>query len=192
MNESFDQADSLRLINEMIANAKNKFSKADSYFFLFWGYFTLFVLAVFYITAVYIDQNVAHFAWFLFLAGSVANVFLAKKIRQEKIVITQIDKVIGNLWKSFGVSALTLLVVGYFIQWLVMPVILICMGIVLLAHGLIINFRAFQVGGLVCTLGALAGFIIGNQIQLLIIFAACILFGYIIPGHMLKSAGDDN
>lgn len=192
MKAPFDQTASLRLINEMIANAKHKFSEADSYYFLFWGYFTLFVLATYYIMAAYIDPNMAHFVWLLFALGSIANFFINKKLRSEKIVVTQIDKVIGNLWKSFGISAITLLVAGYFIQWLVMPVILICMGIVLLAHGLIISFRAFQIGGVFCTLGALISFILGNELILLPIFAACILIGYIVPGHLLKSAGSTN
>lgn len=189
MENTFDQTASLRLINEMIANAKHKFSEADSYYFLFWGYFTLFVLVAYYIIAVYIDPEIAHFSWLLFLLGSAANFFISKKIRGEKTVITQIDKVIANLWKSFGISALTLLVAGYFIQWLVMPILLICMGIVLLAHGLIINFKAFQIGGLFCTVGALISFAIGNQIAILPAFAVCILIGYIVPGHLLKSAG---
>lgn len=189
MEKSFDQTASLRLINEMIANAKHKFSEADSYYFLFWGYFTLFVLATYYITAVYIDPELAHFSWLLFAVGSLANFFISKKLQSEKTVITQIDKFIGNLWKSFGISALTLLFAGYFIQWLVMPVLLICMGIVLLAHGLIINFRAFQIGGLFCTVGAAISFVLGNELILLPIFAACILIGYIVPGHLLKTAG---
>lgn len=192
MEENFDHAASLRLINEMIANAKTKFRKTDSYYFLFWGYYTLFVLSAFYIVAAYINPDWAHYIWLLFFGGSVFSIFLSRKIRSEKIVITQIDRVIGNLWKSFGIGAIALLISGYFIQWLIMPVILICMGIVLLAHGAIINFRAFQFGGVVCILGALAGFILGNRVELLLIFGACILLGYIIPGHLLKSAGSDD
>ncbi len=189
MNQPFDQTASLRLINEMIANAKYKFSESDSYYFLFWGYFTLFVLVTFYVISTVLNPGWAHYTWFLFLGGSAFNILINRKVRSSKIVITQIDTVIAKLWKSFGISAIALLIAGFFIQWLVMPVLLTCIGIVLLAHGQIINFRAFQFGGLFCTLGALMGFVLGNDIRQLPIFAVCIIIGYIIPGHLLKAAG---
>lgn len=189
--ENFTQEDSLRLINKMIANAKTKFSKSDSYYFLFWGYFSLLVFAVHYFLAAVYGYPTAHYAWLLFPVGSVANIFLARKIQSQKIVTTKIDKVISQLWISFAIGAAVAFVGSWFVQFLVMPILLLLIGITLFANGLFVNFNAFKIGGLVCLVGALIGLYLGNTVQQLPLYGVCIIAGYIIPGHLLKKAGEE-
>lgn len=181
-----DAKQSLEIIEEMIQNARGKFHKSDGLYYLFWGYLSLFILLSFVTLSVYFPE-IAHFIWAGFVLGFPVNIWIRKKAKEEKRITTQLDKVIGAIWKGFGLSALVLLVASLELKSYTPPLFLLLIGFALLINGVILKFKPLQYGGLLCLGGSLISIFYSENLFSLMVFAVCITFGYLIPGHMLRN-----
>jgi hypothetical protein len=176
------QEESLRIIHEMIASAKDDV-KADAFIILLWGYL-VFIASISQFILVQMDVKNNDYPWLLMPLGGIITIIYS--IRKNKTVRTKthVSSFLKFVWIAFGAA---LFVVMGFHDWggQVLPLIMTLYGIGLFISGGALKFTPLIVGGIFCWVCAIVGFNVELLYQLLVI-AAAVLGGYIIPGHLLK------
>lgn len=184
-DKRLNEKESLELIAQMIQNTKRRMAKNSGAPFLIWGYTTIIVsLLVWFLLT---ETGNYNWQWLWFLLPTVAfpsTLWIARK--QEKLVTTYMDRVVGYVWIVFGWGA-------FFVSWVsiffwsmsVLFVILLMMGMGTALTGLIIKMKVVTVCG---TLGALAsiGCVCVHGLNQILVFAAAFVFMMVIPGHYMN------
>lgn len=181
--QPINEQDSLRIIHEMIASAKNDV-KGESFIFLLWGYL-VFIASItqFILVQMQIEHN--DYVWFLMpLGGVITAIYFMRKKKTEKIK-THVSELLKYVWIAFGVAMSIIMFSHSFTSDQLLPTIMTLYGIGLFISGGALQFKPLIIGGIFCWVCAFAGFQVEVIYQLLIISAA-VLGGYIIPGHLLQ------
>ncbi len=191
-DKKLNEKESLELIAQMIQNTKFRMAKNTGTPFLIWGYTTIIVsLLVWFLLK---ETGNYNWQWLWFMLPVTALPFtLWIDRKQQKMVKTYIDRIVGYVWTVFGVGS-------FFVSWVailfwnlsILFIILLMMGMGTALTGLIIKMRVVTVCG---TLGALAslGCIYVRGIDQILVFALAFVFMMLIPGHYLnKIAKQDN
>jgi hypothetical protein len=190
----------------MIEQAKNNLQKGSGNGLIFAGWMVA-ILAIlnailiflFYKNGIHTDFSML--VWLLVIPGHIINYLLQKKRERKSMVKTHIDSIIGSVWKGFGYSVMTLLVVaggiGFIMQnlfqivFLIIPAMLIMTGTA--GYVTAKAFRFSPYGAIVMWLGALA--CIGAMrfqypfpiISHFFIFAICMISGgLVMMGYQLN------
>lgn len=192
MNGDFDVKESLRVIDQMIDRAKFRPSREDSLITMMWGYLVFFAALLHWVLQEWIGSPYAPAAWLLMVPGIIATVLLSIKARKKKRVKTYVDDLVGQVWTAFSVAFILLFFFMSAADAHFLPVVLLLYGISLWLQGRLIRFSAYQVGAVCCWVAGAVAFLLNTTDQLLVLAAAVVL-GYIIPGHMLaaKTPGED-
>ena len=184
-DKKLNEKESLELIAQMIQNTKQKMAKNAGAPFLIWGYTTIIIsLSVWFLLK---ETGNFNWQWLWFLLPTVAlplTLWVGRK--QEKLVTTYMDRVVGYVWTVFGIG-------GFFVSWVsiffwsmsVLFVILLMMGMGTALTGLIIKMKVVTVCG---ALGALAsiGCVYVHGLNQILVFAAAFVFMMVIPGHYMN------
>ena len=179
------ERESMELITSMINQAKNRFSE-NGFLYLLWGW-VIFICCVGQFIMLYIFQNEnAYYIWYLPWLAVVFQIFYIRKTRKYRRAKTYTDEISGYVWVVFLIC-ITLLVVimikaGNINS--INPVILVMYGMPLFLSGIILRFRPLIVGSICCWVLSFLSLFTGYNFQLLLV-AAAILFGWIIPGYLL-------
>lgn len=184
MNKNFSQTDSMRLIEEMIAQARFKPRPVDSLMTLLWGYLVLIAALAHWFLLVFTDAPYAAAAWLLMIAGGVATAVIKSRSQRTQRVKTYVDKLIGQLWIAFGISFGLLFFILQPDDAHFLPVIMLLFGVTMWLQGSLLKYTPYKVGAGFCWLGSAIGFGLSNDQQLLAL-AGAVLLGYLIPGHLL-------
>lgn len=190
MEQDFSAQESLRLIEGMIAQAKRNFSRL-SFYFLLWG-----VLLIGAMIAVYLlrDRNDgwgqgAPWGVAGIIGGVVSWVHGARQGKRMG-ASTPMDAVIGWVWSAFVVALLTTIFILASKGVDPGPMILLLTGFATFITGQVLRFRPLVLGGLVFWLCALVLWWSKDALLSTVIYCSAMLFGYIIPGLMLKRQED--
>lgn len=206
MEKKFTEEDSLRLINEMIAQVNSNIQKGAASTMILSGY-SVAITAIINIILMHIlpDPNMSFWIWSLMILLPIGDRIMNKRKDKESIVRTHIDRIIGHTWGAFGCATAVLFVVIFglvyaFQTWvftaLFTPIILSMMGIAQYTTAVASKFRpfywgviAFWLGAVLCVVSII--FIRNADIQF-IILAVCTIIGFVIPGHILNSKAKNN
>lgn len=206
MEKKFTEEDSLRLINEMIAQVNSNIQKGAASTMILSGY-SVAITAIINIILMHIlpDPNMSFWIWSLMILLPIGDRIMNKRKDKESIVRTHIDRIIGHTWGAFGCATAVLFVVIFglvyaFQTWvftaLFTPIILTMMGIAQYTTAVASKFRpfywgviAFWLGAVLCVVSII--FIRNADIQF-IILAVCTIIGFVIPGHILNSKAKNN
>lgn len=184
--KELNPVESLQVINEMIEKAKRSFSHV-SFYFLMWG-----VLLVIAGVVEYILKQVVHYEYFfigwpaLALIGVIIAIFRGRQYERNQ-PSTYTDKIFGYLWGSFGVTLILLIIGTVSNDISPTPFILLLTGLPTCASGGVIKFKPLIAGGIIFWAIGTLSFFLWEEFQSLL-FSIAILFGYIIPGFMLKKS----
>jgi hypothetical protein len=177
------QEESLRIIHEMISAAKNDV-KADAFIFLLWGYLVFIAsISQFILATMNFEHN--DIVWLLMPLGGVITIVYSIRKRKKEKTKTHVSEFLKYIWIAFGAA---MFVVMGFHSWgsgQILPLIMTLYGIGLFISGGALKFTPLIIGGIFCWICAMVGFKVEIIYQLLVI-AAAVLGGYIIPGHLLK------
>ena len=178
------QNESLLIIESMIETTKKRITKQDSYYSLMWGYLVLIAsfLNYYLLSAGYGLKS--YLAWSLMIVGAVATIALSLKQKTDKKIATYFDKVFVFLWSGFMICILILVLNMQFIDYKIIPLILLMYGISLFVHGGMLRFTPQIVGAVMAWIGCLIAFRVEMMYQLLTL-AVVVIVAYIIPGHIL-------
>lgn len=177
----------LELIAQMILATKSKLEKGGGTIFLIWGYTTLITSIVVY-TCITLTGNLMY-SWIWFIIPVAGSIFMSiYKGKSGQSVTTYIDRVINYIWLLLGSTAVLIPVVSAFLDYrfpiITVIALLIMIGVTL--TGLVIEFKAFWVCGIIGIALSLSipFFSVMNQIA---VFALAFIISMIIPGHILMN-----
>ena len=185
--KEINEQESLEIISQMIQSAKASLSD-DGIFFLIWGG-AVFLCAMTQFILIETGISNGNLVWpIVMTATAIASVIIGRNRARKARVKTFVEEAIDYIWMAFGISLVIILVFGNWnMNWEgVYPVIMILYGIGTFVSGGVLRFLPLRVGGFVCWSCAVAAFFIPFEYQLLIISGA-VLFGFIIPGFLLRS-----
>lgn len=182
--------ESLRIINDMISSAKTNLSDS-SFNFLFWGW-TISLLSLFDFIIDYFNLfNKSEYVWLLIIPGIIITFIYNYRKGKKQKTFSHIEKIHTFTWAAFMISYFIILVFMKELNYQITPLIFILVAIATFISGFILKFRPLIIGGVVFWLGAIFCFIIPNQfVQLL--GSIVVIFGFLVPGYMLKSYGKKN
>lgn len=178
-------AESLKLIEDMIGQAKRSFQR-QSYYFLLWGVLLIAAMIVNYALAMR-GSAVGGYAWpVVGVLGGVLSFMHGAREDKRRQVSTAMDRVIAWLWMAFLATLLIQIIAGA-VKGGNVPVgaIIALTGLPTFVTGQLMRFTPLIVGGaLFWVLGAVSYFVPDQWAPLL--YIAAMLFGYIVPGLLLK------
>jgi hypothetical protein len=176
---------SLKLIEEMISSAKADFSD-NGFYFLLWGWLVLIAAVTNYVLLMVFQYSNHWIFWpVLMTIGGVVTGVMSFKEKKEKKAESLLNRIIGNLWLSIGLSIGVLLIIMTQIgAQQAYPFFMLLYGIGTFVTGRAVRFLPLVIGGISCFfisgLSAFQDF--PNQ---LILMSVAIVLSYLIPGHML-------
>jgi hypothetical protein len=213
MEKAFNEQESLKLITDMIAQARERFQQRNGDGIILWGYSIMaLALANFVLlqTLAGESKTYAYMVWLCVIPIFAAHyIYEARKAKTKAHAGNYIDNMIGYVWLAFFITNL-ILVASVFILacgalreyngWtmflIINPAVMSVVGLCLFINGKLCRFRPFVYGAVVFWAGALLSTLImmlcGDQSTQFVILALCMILGFIIPGHVLnRKAGQD-
>jgi hypothetical protein len=205
MKNEMNEQDSLRLIADMIAQAKERFQKRNGNSIILWGYAIMILALANFVLLKVLDSEhatLSYCVWiatiFLFAGGYAAEARKAKKA----CVKNHIDNLVGNVWSAYFISNMVVLTSTFMLAialrayhgatlfLLIMPAIMTLTGLSLFVNGRAYRFRPFLYGAICLWLGALlSGVVVAvwkDQSLQFLVLALCMIAGFILPGHLLN------
>jgi len=181
--KTLTEKESLQIIHEMISAAKNNI-KADAFIFLLWGWLVFIASSTQFILIKMNIENNGIVWWLMPLGGIITPIYIAMKRKKDK-TRTHVSEFIKYTWIAFTVVLLIIIFCSSMNYMQVLPILMSLYGIGLFLSGGALKFNPLIIGGIFCWICSIAGFYVQN-IYLLLILAAAVLGGYIIPGYLLK------
>ncbi len=186
-NESLSPVDSLRFIESMIHKAQNRFSENGT-LYLLWGWTIFLCSLVQYFSLKFTSFSNASLIWLLAVFVMLYQIFYLSKKRKTDKVTTYSDEIIGYVWMTFGIcmGLLTIIMSKLQIWMLFYPFIFLFYGIPTFLSGAIMRFKPLMFGGICCWILSIAASFI-TSIGVILLLVPAVLFGWIIPGYLLKA-----
>ncbi len=189
MEKDLTPEQSLATIETMIAEAKRSFQR-NSFYFLLWG--TLLIAAmIFNYVLASMHNPLGAYAWGVMgIVGGILSFVHGSREGRRQQVKTTMDRVITWLWFAFVITMLVT-IVGAGTAGYETPVgsIMILTGLPTFVSGQLMRFRPLILGGvLFWVLGAICFFV--DVRTMVLLYIAAMLFGYIVPGYLLKRQED--
>lgn len=185
--EKFSQTEALNVIEEMVNSSRYKM-KDEAKYFLLWGWM-VFAAAVlhFIIINLGVENNWIVWPVMMGLAIVIYGIMIWTS-KDEKRAVTYIDRINRYLWLGFFGPLIITIFVGIHVSWFAAyPFFMAIYGWSAIVSGGILKFKPLVWGGIAsCLLGALTLFV--PDIYILLMLALAVLFGFIIPGHVLSRA----
>ena len=190
MEQELTPSESLKLIETMIGQAKSSFSRM-SFYFLMWGVLLLAAMVTTYMMRDAGDAWAHGAAWGVAgaLGGIISSIYGFRQGKKEQVA-NPMDRVVGWFWGAFVITMLLMMFAfagtgrdpGAAITLLTaMPTFL---------TGQVMRFRPLIFGGLLFWLSGMVMFYSGNDTVIVSAYCIAMVFGYIVPGILLKRQED--
>jgi hypothetical protein len=201
MEKTLNERESLRLINEMIVQTRDNVRKGDGNFMIAAGYIVAALAILDFILLHVLDKPyMAHWVWALMLPYFIVSQLAAKAKARSQAVKTYADAVVAAVWTAFGYSVFLCLAVIFWAAYalgtwqptvLITPVILSMTGLAQFVTARACRYKPFLYGAVIFWLGTPLSILFMDKFHL-IILAACIILGFVIPGHNLNRKAKRN
>jgi hypothetical protein len=186
-NDALSASESLKLIEGMIYKAQNRFSENGT-LYLLWGWTIFFCALVQYFSLKYTSFSNASLVWLSVIFVMIYQIFYISKKQKSEKVKTYTDEIIGYVWMTFGIcmGLLSFIMSKLDVWMLFYPFIFLFYGIPTFLSGAIMRFKPLMIGGICCwALSIVASFI--TSIEVILLLLPAVLFGWIIPGYILRA-----
>ena len=197
MGNNFTEQDSLRLINEMISQARNNFQKGGIRASIFSGYMVaVTAFANFILIHTLENPNQSFWIWLTMIPMMIISRIISRQDSKNATVKTHIDKIVRYIWNAFAISVSIFLITIYgtayalqssYLGILITPIILTMMGAAQFTTSIACRFRPYLYGACVFWGGALMctlSYIFANGDIQFIILGICAILGLCVPGHI--------
>lgn len=184
MEKELKPEESLRIITDMIAQARDNF-QGFNFYFLLWGWVVAIANFGHFVLENYLQYPRPYLVWIIAIPAYIITMIYGYRRGKEKIHLSHLDKVVSALWMSFGVSMLLLVIFGSVIRYNINPVMLLMAAFATTTTGVIIRFRPLILGGISFWVTAAAAYLVEYKYQYPV-GGLGIILGYLIPGYLLK------
>ncbi len=181
--------ESLGLIMKMINQATVNVQES-SFHLLLWGWIISISSFAHYYMAMHTSVSQPEFAWFLTIPGVFASGIYGFIHGRKSDISTYADWIYFMTWVSFLVSIVLVQIFFYQYGSIVGTLILIFTGNAVFISGHILKFKPLIYGGIMFWFASIVGFILNDE-TILLITGISVIFGYLIPGYMLKRKSPD-
>jgi hypothetical protein len=187
MQENLSPAQSIEVIQSMIAKTKENISE-NRFYFLMWGWVVFLAVLLQYVLKTILEYEHHYMVWLVTIPAFIVTLISSKKAGKAKHR-TWIGDSMGSFWMGVGIS--------FFVLWFIImnipngwlnayPFFILFYGLGTFVSGKLLSFRPLVIGGIINWV--LAGVcVLVNYDQQLLITALAILCSYIIPGYLIKS-----
>ncbi len=189
MERELTPSESLKLIETMIGQAKQSFQR-NSFYFMLWGVLLIAAMAVNYLMAVKGDPR-GNYAWAVVgIIGGIASWAHGAREAKGKQVSSFMDRVMLWLWMGFLATLLiTMFGSASSGHGFSVGTIIVLTGLPTFVTGQLLRFRPLIFGGILFwVLGAVSFFV--DVQTTAILYIAAMIFGYLVPGYLLKRQED--
>jgi hypothetical protein len=182
----FDHEASLKVIYDMIENAKARIGR-NYFYYLFWGYLVAItcLMEIFLITVIKFDSHWLVWAILMPLGALITLVFYSRS-KMNTQGKTYIGNTMAYFWSGWFFSFIILMLFANLKQdyMLILPVIMAMYGLAAFVSGGVVNFRPLVLGAIVAWIASIVSFFIPYIAQL-VVLTGVVIVSYIIPGHLL-------
>lgn len=185
-NPSLSPEESLQFITDAITRTKASI-KQNSFPFLLWGW--LIAIASF---SFFLLHQYSSFQYYflpfpaLAIAGVTATIiYYRKKISTS--TVSYLTDFFYKMWLVLGLSFFVVVFINVSRNRLPFTYTLIIAAIGTLASGLIMKFNPLIIGGIVFFVAAITSVYVTEDYKVLL-HGIAVVFGYLIPGYLLKSS----
>lgn len=179
--------ESLELIAETIAKTKENF-KYQSFYYLIWGWLVAGASLFQYILIEFTEFEMSYLPWpVLMLFGAIITIIYSIKLGRKMQTETYLGNFIKHLWIVLGVSFIFMLFISIKLEFWPAPGVLLLAGIGTMVSGLTMKFKPLIFGGIIFAIFSIVTLYFRGPEQL-ILNAIAIIFGYLIPGYLLKNS----
>ncbi|WP_422362037.1 hypothetical protein [Reichenbachiella sp.] len=187
MKEELSHTESLKIINEMIAQAKNNYEQSGSFYFLLWGWVVMIANLGHYVLDKFTSFEYPFIFWVLTIPAAIAAIWYGSKQKSETHTKTHFSRLYGEVWLAMGICLILSLLFMSKINYNHSAVIMMLAGAGTYLSGRMLKFKPLIFGAIALWIAAIVCFNIPMTDQYLV-GAIGILLGYLIPGYLLKSA----
>ena len=207
MEKEFNEQDSLKVINQMIAQVNSNIQIGAASSMIMAGY-TVATVAILNIILIHtLDKPYLSFwVWMLMIPYAIIQHFIEKKRDKRAIVRTYMDAIVGKTWRAFSISVIVLLIVifglvyiyeTWVLSLLFNPIILTFTGLAQYVTAATTRFKPFLWGAITLWSGAVLCMLLlplfGNTVEIqFAMLAICMILGFCIPGHILNKKAKEN
>ena len=193
--QTFTPEESLKIINKAIMNFKVNYRESSHVFLLFgWllalaSFSNFIALKVLHAKEAYELMGLYSFSiWGMFaVIGFIALFFIVRREKKYKKVYSYIDGYVNKLWWVTLVAFFVAIFICIKLEIAPPPIMMLIAGIATATTGFLIKFRPLIIGGMAFFIFSIVTIFVSNEYSALIVCVA-VIFGYIIPGYILKSA----
>jgi len=184
--QNLSKEESLAIISKMISEAKGGYSNKGSFFFLLWGWTITAAYVCHYLLATVIHYHRPYMVWLIVIPTMIVSVLYSRKLASNSGYSTHLSKVIMWSWYSFGFASVLIVLFGSKINYQITPMMLMFMAMPTFITGIALKFKPLILGAVVFWASVVVCFLVNREVYELI-GAFAMLFGYLIPGYMLKN-----
>lgn len=184
--EKFSPKDSLQLIDQMINQAKNRFSE-NGFLYLLWGWLILFCsIGHFVLLQLKIVEH-PEIIWASCWLAVIFQVVYLVRTKKRETVKTYSENIINFIWVSFGICMFILsFILGRVKGWdQIYSLFLMLYGTPTFLSGIVMEFKPLKIGGIVCWCLAIISSYLTEEYGLLLL-AAAMIAAWIVPGYLLR------
>jgi hypothetical protein len=182
--KNLSHTESLAIIQNMIATAKNNLTD-NGFHFMLWGTLVIAASLAQYLLAVVFNYQYNYLPWYIMPAIGIPAAFIyeSQKQKHEKVK-THFDSIFGYLWLAVGISIFLVIFISIKGGLSPIPFIMAVVGLGTFVSGNMLNFKPLVFGSIVFWITAIVCCFAEPVLQLLINSIAMFI-GYIIPGILL-------
>lgn len=183
-SEKLSARESLDIITNMIEQAKGNVKK-NGFHFLLWGWIVATANIGMYVLS-QIGYARPYLIWLITIPAWGISMYVGFRQSRVEHKTTHLDIINVSLWISFAVCIFTLIAFGSKIYHQLNPLIMLISAIPTFVSGVVIRFRALMLGGVLMWAAGIFCFLAPAEIRPLI-GAAAVLFGFLVPGYLLRN-----
>jgi len=190
MEQSMTPAESLKLIERMIGQAKRSFSRM-SFYFLLWGVLLIAAMIAAYLLRTHGSPGMQGIPWGVagILGGVIGSIHGAREGRKEEVV-NPMDRIVGWVWATFVITMIIMIVCSVKSGMDPGANITLLTGMPTFLTGQIMRFRPLILGGILFWVVGVGMHFTQDAALLVGLYCGAMVFGYIVPGILLKRKED--
>ena len=190
MERELTPSESLKIIETMIGQAKSSFSRMSSYFLL-WGVLLIAAMITTYLLRDSGEPWDRGVAWGIVgVIGGIASWLIGASQNKKEAVNNPMDRIVGWVWGSFIITMLLMIFCFGGSGRDPGAAIALLTALPTFLTGQILRFKPLIFGGILFWIAGIIMFFSGNLAVIVATYCIAMLFGYIVPGILLKRQED--
>ncbi len=175
---------SLDIITSMIHEVNGKVRK-NAFYFLFWGWIVMLANLGTYVLSV-VGYPYPYIVWVITIPAWIVTMYRGYRESKKAGIATHLGSITKWLWTMYGICIFTFVAFSNVLNHQVNPLIITVSAIPTFVSGVMLRFKPFMFGGVAFWIFGIICFLTPHETQPLI-GAVAILFGYLVPGYLLKN-----